>query len=434
MSPQGENGARAIAASVLLRVWEDGAFAAAALSAQLNDVALDSRDKGLATELVYGVLRTQPYLTRRIQAFGTAKEGDEFVLAHLLIATYQIDFLDRVPARAAVHEAVSAIQRERGQRLGGFANAVLRRVSEAKVTKAISLQEAIYESTPSWLRKRLERSIGAEGTRVLLTDVKQAMPTLRLAQGHEAPAWFATETEALEGGPSAYRYTGGGDPRQRAEFTDGAFVVQELGAQLIARVPGLQVGQRVLDVCAGRGQKTAVLAERTGPHGQVFATDIHAHKLAALQAELKLDGSRLQTQLCDWTEPPPERYHAAFDFVLVDAPCTGVGTLRRRPEILRRLTPEDPERLRDLQVKILSQAAVALAPGGTLVYATCSVLGAEAEDVLDGVADVLEPRPFGQNELATIFPPDSTSTRLLPHVHGTDGYFVARLARRARGH
>ncbi len=422
--------ARNVASAVLLRIWEDEAYASAALSTALDESRMQTRDRGLATELVYGVLRTEPHLFRRVQSFGKPQDDDLLVLSHLLLAAYQIEFLDRVPARAAVNEAVSAVQNARGRSVGGFVNAVLRRVSEVPPEKRLTLEEAILQSTPSWLRKRMERSVGAEAARLLLVDVRQTAPALRLAQGAKVPGWWASETEPLTVCPQAFRYTAGGDPRRHSEFQAGTFAVQELGAQLVGRALDARSGEHVLDVCAGRGQKTALLAELVGPNGRVVATDLHEHKLSALRQELARHGSAVETAVWDWTEPPPAEYRGRFDRVLVDAPCSGVGTLRRRPEILRRLTPDDPERLRELQSRILRNASLALKPSGCLVYATCSVLRTEGEDVLEAVADDLVPLAFGPSVVQEAFPPDASSARLLPHELGTDGYFVARLAQR----
>lgn len=427
MSEEKPRTARNWAAQILLRVERDEAYVAAALSAGLERSELAPRDRALVTELVYGVVRTEPFLLRRLERFGTLKASDEWTRVQLLLAAYQIEFLDRIPARAAIFEAVQAVREKRGARVGGFANAVLRRLSEATQAEPASLEEAIVSSTPSWLRKRLEKSVGPEEARALLVAEGKPKLGLRWLAGRAEPAWLQTDALRVTGVPGAFLYTGGGDPRRHPEHGQGDFVVQELGAQLIARSLGVQPGEQVLDVCAGRGQKTLVLAEVLGDSGQLVATDLHEQKLRALHEDAARLGAQVKTAVCDWSVGCPPEYQAQFDRVLVDAPCSGVGTLRRRPEILRRLQPEDPERLAALQTQILCHAAAALRNSGVLVFATCSVLRAEAEEVLQNVTDLFEPAPWPESSVNAFFSQSESERRLLPQREGTDGYFVACL-------
>jgi 16S rRNA (cytosine967-C5)-methyltransferase len=246
--------------------------------------------------------------------------------------------------------------------------------------------------------------------------------------GHGEPSWFAAaETTPLT--PSA-RLLPSGDPQQLDGYVDGAFVVQELGAQLVGLALGVRSGERVLDACAGRGQKTSLFVERAGPTGEVWATDSHPQKLEILAQELnRLGLPQARRAALDWTlgvGGVPD----GFDRVLVDAPCTGTGTLRRRPEIAERLTPEDPARLGALALAILRGAATRARPGGRVVFAVCSVLPEEAEHVVEKVADLLEPAPFDAPDLGAVTSDATTSFRLLPRAHGTDGYFVASFIKR----
>jgi 16S rRNA (cytosine967-C5)-methyltransferase len=428
------SGARRIAATVLRRVWEDGAYAAAALSSELDRTdTSDPRDRALATELVYGVLRTENYLLEVLGRHGRIRRKDTELTVHLLVGAYQLAFLDRVPQRAAVHQAVEEVRRLRGARVGGFANAVLRKVA---AEGARDLQAAIYQSAPCWLTERLVRVVGEEETRALLgAAAKLPGLGLRLRQTSSLPSWvqggdLGTPSEET---PDAFRYLGGGDPRRLPGFAEGAFVVQEEGAQLVTWAVGARPGERVLDACAGRGQKASLLAERVGVAGELWATDLHPGKLRQLSEEfqrLRLEPPR--TAAVDWTAPEAASAgpQGGFDRVLVDVPCVGDGTLRRRPEIARRLRPEDPARLTELQRVILRAAAAQARPGGRVLYATCSVLRDACEEVLAGVGDLLEPCAFDAPEVASVFSPQQTSLRLLPGRHGTDGYFVASLRRR----
>lgn len=390
------------------------------------------RDRALCTELVYGVLRTQPYLERRVAEYGSLKRTDLAVLVHLLTAVYQIEFLDRVPSRAAVHEAVALVRRNGDDRAAGFVNAVLRRLSESAETRKSSLAQAVFESTPSWLRKRLVRDLTEPFARVLLCPDYVPQLTLRLREGAEEPQFFLEHTERCQV-PGAYRYTGGGDPRRYPEFAEGKFIIQELGAQMVAHSVSAQPGERILDVCAGRGQKTFLLSEKVGPTGQVVATDLHQHKVdVLLQQRGEGVSGNVHAFPWDWTIQPPSELLGAFDRVLVDAPCTGVGTIHRRPEIARRLNPEDPARMSELQREILCNAFLALKAGGVLVFATCSVLREEGEAVLERSISPAEYGPTAPKTLvdSMVFGDGGEPTahfRLLPHLHGTDGYSVVRI-------
>jgi 16S rRNA (cytosine967-C5)-methyltransferase len=416
--------ARVIAATVLERVERDRAFAAAALDAELSrHPQLDERDRALSTELVYGCLRNRSALLAELTRHAPRGLGkDRLVLAHLMVAAYQLLALDRVPAFAAVNEAVDALRRARGQKISGFANAVLRKVagSGAKLPDGSA-------NVPVWLLERLIAAVGADEARALLHG--EAPIAVRIPRATLEPEWLLG-AERGKVAPTAKLVRGEGDLRQRAGYAEGQFVVQEEGAQAIAWALGARRGERVLDACAGRGQKTTLLRECVGAEGEVWAVDLYPAKLEALQRELqRLRMPPVSTAAVDWSVGSGE-VPTGFDRVLVDAPCTGVGTLRRRPEIALRLAATDVARLSELQLSILRRAAGHVRSGGRLVYAVCSVLPDEGESVVEGALDLLEPVPFDAPELAHVLDPDLTALRLLPRKHGTDGYFVASFRRR----
>ncbi len=418
--------ARAIAVRVLERVEKDAAFAAAALDAELDrHPQLDPRDRALTAELVYGVLRTRGALEKRVLAHAPRGVNDALVFLHLLVATYQILLLDRVPPWAAVDEAIGEIRRARGGRVAGFGNAVLRKVVTGE---RLELSRAVRESAPAWLCERLDALLGAPEADALLGAGVPLGRVWARAVGSGAAPWL----EAAERHPVSplARQLPGGDPEQLPGYAEGAFVVQEPGAQLVALALGARPGERVLDACAGRGQKTTLLLEQVGAGGEVWASDSHPKKLAVLAREVERLGLHAaRSAAVDWTLGAGD-VPDGFDRVLVDAPCTGVGTLRRRPEITARLTPEDPARLAELQLAILRAAASRARPGGRVVYAVCSVLREEAEAVLERVTDLLEPAPFDVDAVTALGDASVTSLRLTPLRHQTDGYFVASFGRR----
>ena len=439
--------ARELAARVIVRVHDDGAFAAAALEAQLGRaVQLEARDRALATELVYGALRVEPWLLERAARFMPRGIGavDALVRAHLVVAAYQLWFT-RVPAFAAVNEAVRLVRGGRGERIAAFVNAVLRKVAaEAEgETRPERRAEAIVACTPPWLREALARAIGDDGARTMLAcGAEPPAVALRVERADERDAWLAAlratapaaSFEAGRVSPHAILARGAGKPQALPGWAEGAWSVQEEGSQLAALAVGARPGEVVLDACAGRGNKTGLLvrAVQTGASaGAVDACDGNPTKLERLGKELgRLGLVARATYAVDWTvgsgDVPP-----AYDRVLVDAPCTGTGTLRRRPEIaLRREAGDLAERTR-AQVAIATRAAAHVRPGGSLVYVVCSVLREECEDVLDAVLRArpeLAPAAFDA-PAAQAIAGNAPTLRLLPHVHGTDAYFVARMVR-----
>jgi 16S rRNA (cytosine967-C5)-methyltransferase len=363
------------------------------------------------------------------------------VRAHLVIAAYQL-FFTRVPAFAAVSEAVTAVKKERGPRVGSFANAVLRKVAtRAETIDAAERDEAIVVSTPAWLREGLERALTPEGALAFLkAGIESPAVALRVEDAAERGAWVeklraAAPEASFEAGhvsPRAILARGAGKPQSLPGWSEGAWTVQEEGSQLAALAVGAREGETVLDACAGRGNKTGVLARAVGPSGAVDACDSGPSKLERLHEELSRLGLGVRaTFAVDWTVGSGE-VTGEYDRVLVDAPCTGVGTLRRRPEIgLRREATDLGAKARE-QVAITSRAAEHVRPGGALVYVVCSVLREEAEDVIAAVLAArpeLTPAPFDSPEARAVCG-DATSFRVLPHVEGTDGYFVAMMRRR----
>lgn len=428
---------RDVAARALARVWQQDAFATAALDAELSRAGLEPRDAGLATELCYGVLRTEGALLARLAAVSDRfKAPSGLVLAHLLIGAFSICFLDRVPPFAAVSEAVDAARRVADPRVGGFVNAVLRRLAadvEKKGRPAIG--DAVVATCPAWMKKALGRAIGDAAVRAYLTEGafpppmglcvdraegrEDVIATLRSAAPH-------AQIEAGAASPRAILVRGAGDLRRLPGF-GSAMIAQEEGAQVIGLALGARPGERVLDACAGHGNKTWLLRHEARG-GEVHAADLHAHKLAQIAG---LAGGRAaRTHVVDWSQGAGD-VPRDLDRALVDAPCSGTGTLRRRPEILRRRTAEDVARLAALQIAIVRSVAACVHNGGRLVYAVCSALREEAEEVVGALAAQgaaggarLVPVSFDAPAVRALFG-EVTAFRLLPHVHGTDGYFAA---------
>jgi 16S rRNA (cytosine967-C5)-methyltransferase len=425
--------ARTVAARVVERVARDAAFAAAALDTAIAESPqLTAEDHALATELAYGVLRTEGALRARLERLvPRGLPDDHVVVSHLLVGAYQILLLDRVPAYAAVDGAVSAIKAARGAKVAGFVNAVLRRLGATG--ERLSREAAIIESAPAWLLSKLESTLGKEEASAVLGATPGLTPasganSIRVRSGAALPGWIA-EAPRGRASPLARVVARGGDLRRREGYDEGAFVIQDEGAQVVGLALGAKPNDRVLDACAGRGQKTSLLRERVGDAAELWAVDLYPEKIAALETEFRRLGiAAPRTAAVDWTVGSGS-VPAGFDRVLVDAPCSGTGTLRRRPEIARRLAPEDPARLAALAEAILRRAASHAKAGGKVVFAVCSVLSDEGEAVVRRVADVLRPVPFDAPEVGHLVDANATSFRLTPAKHGTDGFFVASFER-----
>lgn len=417
--------ARVIAARVLERVLRDGAYLSRTLDAELlRHPQLDARERGLCSELSYGSVRTYGFLCDALEKHATRKlpSGDPQVFSELLLAAYQVLFLDRVPASAAVNAAVNHVRHKRGMKVAGFVNALLRNLVRSGLEA--NKNDAVLASVPAWVVERIQKACGEAELRSLVGATEAPPPFVaRLGPSVELPQeWSAARP--CHYAPRAFELPMALSPEQRRAPT---WVVQEEGAQLIAWALGARSGEAVLDACAGRGTKTSLVWETMGGRGTLWATDAHPHKLESLRAEFTRLGLALpELAAVDWTMG-----HGAvpclFDRVMVDAPCTGSGTLRRRPEILLRLGSEDPARMSDLQEAIVRSAATRLLPGGRLLYAVCSVFPEEGEAVVERIRDLFEPVPFDAPVLSALVPAGTCELRLLPRAHGTDGYFLASL-------
>lgn len=445
--------ARQVAERVLSRVWGSDAFAAAVLDAEIGRMAdMDPRDGALATELVYGVLRTQQALESRL--LGLTKTGridlPEAARAHLLMAAYSICFLDRIPAFAAVNEAVSGIAATGDTRAASFANAILRKLATTIETEGRpSLSEAVAASAPGWLRGALRRSLGRREAEAYLAAGPVPPPIgLSLRMNEDRAEWMAELRKACpdasfeegKASPRAILVRGAGDVRRLAG-AGKAWIVQEEGAQVVALALGARTGDRVLDACAGRGNKTWILADAVGQTGAVDAADLYTSKLERLR-ETPFGQAVRQTFAVDWSieNPAGAMPPRDYDRVLVDAPCSGTGTLRRRPEIALHRSADDVTRLSELQTTIVRNAALHVKPQGKLVYAVCSVLREESENVVEKLVEkpldngmTLVPAAFDSDILRSLAPEGATTMRLLPHVQGTDGYFLASFEVKPRG-
>lgn len=424
------NPARAAAFDVLLRVGRDRAFASELLHSKILE-PLSAQDRGLATEVVMGVLRWQSALDAAIAAQSSQplRKLDLEVLIALRIATYQLRFLSRIPANAAVNESVELVKRARKRSAVPFANAVLRKIAKGRIAEESS--PAAKYAHPGWIVERWAANYGAEAAEKICA-YDQRVPETAIRLPFDPARREEVECELLDAGielapgsllPSARRVVAG-DVRQTAAFARGEVWMQDEASQLVAALAGH--GNRILDCCAAPGGKTAVLAERN-PSAQIVALEIHEQRARLLRERVK--SANVEVQTADVTGFPGE---SQFDCVLADVPCSGTGTLARNPEIKWRLRPEDLVDLQRKQVAILQAAMRQLAPGGRMVYSTCSLEPEEGEAVVEQVAgvEVVDCAPEVEKLGVDRSVVRGKFLRTIPGVQGCDGFFAAVLRRR----
>ncbi|HEY6909181.1 MAG TPA: 16S rRNA (cytosine(967)-C(5))-methyltransferase RsmB [Myxococcales bacterium] len=441
--------ARRIAAEVLMRVAQGGAFANLALDASLRQAGqLPPREVALATELAYGTLRWQLQLDRALLAHSdrALEELDEPVRVALRLGAFELLHHEKVPARAAVNEAVELTRELKVARASGFVNAVLRRLSETRTPPAPPGREvdfaghvAAVTSHPRWMVELWTRWLGAEeAERLCAANQEQAPACVRVARrkadlqrAQRALAEAGVDSVRGRYSPDALILAAGAPPALDIEgHHQGLFQAQDEAAQLVSMFAAPAADARILDACAAPGGKACHLAE-LAPRGSVLAVDLHARKARIIaEAAQRLGIENLRALAADALFPIPGAELASFDLVLLDAPCSGLGTLRRHPEMKMRRTPEDVDRLAQLQARLLESVRAYVKPGGLLVYALCTLTPGECDEQVERFVAahrgfVVDPPPAG-------FPADCLAGRFmrtLPHRTGTDGFFAARLRR-----
>jgi 16S rRNA (cytosine967-C5)-methyltransferase len=443
---------REVARRVLRRV-EGGSYASLALGGELARAGeLAAAERRLATEIVYGVTRQRARLDRALGAL--AKRGigklQPGVRAALRAGAYQILFLDRVPDHAAVNDAVSAARKLGGPKVGGFVNGVLRslvREGEPALPDPALKPRAYAEqacSLPGWIAARLEAAVGegelAQAAEAFAKPAPLAarVNTLRKAapEGHDALCAEGAGVADVAICPGALAVTGLGDPDASPSFRAGLWTVQDAAAQLVAHLLAPEPGARILDACAGVGGKSTHLAQLTGGRAPIDAADASARKLDLARATSRRLGvaEAIRAVQVDLTAPG-DRLAEAYEAILLDAPCTGLGVMRRHPESKWRVTEAEVAKMSALQRALLDALVDRLAPGGVLVYSVCTFT---AEEGPEQIAGLLRAHPELQVEVPATRPgappwrdllEADGSLRTFPHRHGADAFYAIRLRR-----
>lgn len=432
---------RSAAFDILLRVEGQGAYASELLHSERYE-KLSPADHGLCTELVMGVLRWRSVLDAAIEQVASQhlEKLDLEVLVALRLGAYQLGWLQRVPARAAIYESVELVKKSRKRSAAGLVNASLRRLAAEPATvhphtpdQDSPQSPSVAYAHPRWLVERWVEQFGADAAaRICAYDQQVPVTAIRL---RSPGAEQELKQAGVELSPGAFladaRRVEQGDITRTAAFREGRVAIQDEASQLVAALVGR--GQRLLDCCAAPGGKTAILADRN-PASQIIAADLYPQRARLLRRLVRAENVQVITANAEQLPVSGE-----FDRALADVPCSGTGTLARNPEIKWRLKPEDLPNLHDRQLAIAGSALERLAPGGRLVYSTCSLQPEENQAVveellatvpgirlLDCRVELKAMRERGElvwQDLQSII--DGSFLQTLPGVHPCDGFFAA---------
>jgi 16S rRNA (cytosine967-C5)-methyltransferase len=410
----------------------------------------DERDRALAGEIAAGAIRWQAASDHVVAAFSGRAPGrlDPEVLAILRISIFQLLHLDRVPASAVVDDAVELTRKAGKRSAAGFVNALLRRVSRERTRLPLPAEPpedfiAITLSHPRWLVERwiarhgaadAERWARFDNTPAALTLRVNTLVTTRDALARDLAA-AGVETEAARFAPHALIVTAG-NPLLTPLAATGAFVVQDEASQLVGAAVAAAPGERVLDACASPGGKTTQMAASMRDEGLIVAADVRGRRLDLLARSVTLSGARsIRVVQANARAVPP--YRAIFDAVLLDAPCSGLGTISRDPDIRWRRVEADLAALAAAQREMLGRLATVVRPGGRLVYSTCSSEPEENEQVVEAF---LADHPDFRREPSTHLPPElldaDGALKTVPFRDGLEAFYAAALVRaedRGRG-
>lgn len=443
--------AREAALKVLYEVNEKGAYSNIALNRQLESGNLQGVDRAFVTELVYGVLKWKLTIDRTIQKFSSIrlKKISPWILNILRLGVYQLLYTSKVPESAACNESVRLAARHGHSASSGFVNAVLRNIARnrgnLKLTDDSNRAEylSVKYSHPEWMVDKFMKLFGDEFTESLLdadngipdfsvrvnslkTTAEQLVNGLALAGIEAVRGKFGGEALILRNPSSVTRLEG---------FKKGLFTVQDESSMLVGHVLDPRPGEFVIDACSAPGGKATHIAELMENRGTVLARDVFEHKVKLIEdTAVRLGINIIRAEVYDSTIPDPV-YAGRADRILLDAPCTGLGILRRKPDIRWSRDIEDGKAITELQLRLINAAASCLKPGGILVYSTCTILPEEngqlvlrflSENSAFSLDDITPYIPAGLAEYVK----DRGMLQLYPNRDGVDGFFIARLRKR----
>lgn len=445
--------ARETALDLLLEVTRNHSYSQLALNASLSGGGLSARDKALVTQLFYGVLQhrlTLEYVLSRFVRKGV--KMDDWVRLLLLLSLFQKMYLDRIPDHAMVNEAVRIAKKRGNKGIAGFVNAVLRHFLRSGTPDFSNLEPefkrlSVRFSHPEWLLRLWTEQWGREIALAIAEadnlppHVSVRVNRLRAARGELAKRLAAEGVKTAPGklSPDGLIILGGPPPAETAAWRSGLATIQDESSMLVADCVAPGPGMRILDACAAPGGKTTHLAERMENRGEIVALDLHSHRAKLIDAAAERLGlTIIETRVLDARDSGTVFQPESFDRVLIDAPCTGFGVIRRKPEIRWERNAEAGARLTGLQRSILEAAAPLVRKGGWLIYSTCTINKEENErQLLRFLADhpdySWEPSFFTRLHptLSDCRLSDHTSMiQIFPYHYGSDGFFIGCLKKR----
>ncbi len=446
-------GVRQLASEILLKVETRRAYADLLLDHAFKRTALGERDRALLTEITYGTLRRRgiidAYLNRQLRR--PLADTDPFLKNLLRMTLYQLLFLDKIPPYAAVNEAVELAKARSGVREGRFVNGVLRNflrsndsALESQLADGSISAMAIKDSHPEWLVRRWVEQFGRKDAAALMgannekppltfrVNLRQTSREAVLDRLHRS----GISAQSTSRSPQGIIITSRTALEQISAFQEGLIQVQSEASQLVVYLLAPRPGERILDACAAPGGKATHIAEMMEDSGELVAIDVSAKGIEKIHENFsRLGLASIHTLHADVTHDLPRSYRSLYDRILVDAPCSGFGTLRSHPEIKWQRDERDIGRLSRLQALILSRVASLLKPGGVLVYSTCTLIREENEEVVQNFL-VAHPR-FKLQNAASYLPSAAKPMEhenyflALPHRDNTDGFFAACMRKAA---
>ncbi|WP_288760931.1 16S rRNA (cytosine(967)-C(5))-methyltransferase RsmB [uncultured Lacticaseibacillus sp.] len=442
-----KNNVRLLAVNVLARVGGRGGYSNLTVDSTIRQAHLSARDAALLTNIVYGVIQHQLTLDYYLAPFVGRRELEPWVRQLLRTAIYQMHYLDKIPERAIFFDSTEIAKQKGHAGLAKFVTAILRNVQRQGLRDVSAIQDpvkrlSIATSVPEWIVNKLFDQWGELEATALLNSINsapRASARVNRTMIQRDDLVFRLQDEFPEVRNSVLATSGvvapGGHLAGTPEFADGLLTMQDESSQLVAPSLDIQPGDQVLDACAAPGGKTTHIAEWLDPQagGHVTALDLHAHKVNLIQqnADRMHLADRVTAQTLDARKAVETFGEQKFDKVLVDAPCSGLGLMRRKPEIKYDKTADDVANLTRVQSEILDAVAPTVKVGGRLTYSTCTITHEENQDV---VAAFLQRHPdFRQVTVPTLAPVThnhaAPALQILPHDYGSDGFFIASLER-----